>query len=204
MSNEQLNLDHGADAGDLLVQRAKNGSLSGLGDLLEIFRPMLSRMATAKIDSGLRRRVSESDIVQQTMLTASTSIADFRGSTEVEFRNWLLRIFETRLADGFRRHRIAERRRTSQELPEFPSDLVDPQDSASAAVQAKEDSQRLLDAIFGLPASGREIVLLRYSAQMSFENIAEQLGIPLTTVWRHWSQAVDLLKVRLTQRADDD
>ncbi len=194
----------GSVGGDNLVQRAKGGGLSGLGDLLEKFRPMLLRMATAKIDSGLRRRLSESDIVQQTMLTASTSIAEFRGSTETEFRNWLLRIFESRLADGFRRHRLAEKRRTSNELTELPADISDSQDSPSELLQSKEDSQQLLDAILKLPELDREIVLLRYSAQKSFEAIAEQLGVPLTTVWRRWSQAVDHLKVQCAQRAEDD
>ena len=190
--------------GDTTVRLAKDGSLSGLGDLLEKFRPLLLQMANAKIDSGLRRRLSESDVVQQTMLTASTSVADFRGSTETEFRNWLLRIFESRLADGFRRHRLAEKRRTSNELAELPTDITDPRDSPSGLLQSKEDSQQLLDAVLSLPEPEREIVLLRYSAQKSFEAIADQMEMPLTTVWRRWSQAVDQLKVQCTQRAKDD
>lgn len=203
MDDEQANLEDVAFRGDLLVQRAKGGSLSELGDLLETFRPILLRLARAKVDSRWRHRMSESDIVQQTMLTASARFADFRGTTEVEFRNWLMRIFETRLTDGFRRHRLAERRRTSNERSGLSSNIADPEDSAATALQCQEDAERLLAAILSLPEEEREIVLLRYSAQVSFHGIAKQLDIPLSTVWRRWSHAVDHLRVRLTQSAVD-
>ena len=167
---------------------------SQLGKLLEIYRPLLGRVAQGQIGNNLRVRVSESDLVQETLLSASQKFCDFRGSTEEEFRCWLLKIFRSRLSDGLRRHVLAERRRVTQQEPGSLISRADANPSPSSQLIASEQVARLLDAILLLDPNDQSILLMRYAEQMGFEEISLRLKLPMTTVWRRWSQAVDTLR----------
>jgi len=176
--------------------KAENGGSesSELGRLLEIYRPLLSRVARQQIGTNLRVRVSESDLVQETLLTATQYFCDFRGGTEDEFRRWLLQIFRTRLSDGLRRHVLAERRRLTLEEAGSVTSHADANPSPSSQAIANEQISRLLDAILLLDPRDQSILLMRYAEQMGFEEIALRLKLPMTTVWRRWSQAIDELR----------
>lgn len=181
-----------------LLSRARDGSRSGLGDLLESYRPLLKQMAQAGIGSRLRRRMSESDLVQETMLAASRGFSRFQGQSEREFRGWLVSVLRSRMIDGLRRHMIAEKRRAD---PASLADLADELvclDSPWETVSIAEETERLIDALVSLDATDREIILARYFQQLNFETIAGQLELPLSTVWRRWNRAMEQLHRRLT------
>ena len=64
-----------------LLAEARHESNSGLGRLLEAFRPALLELAEQSLGDPIRRRVSVSDLVQDTMLTACGQFAAFRGNS---------------------------------------------------------------------------------------------------------------------------
>lgn len=179
-----------------LLSRARKGSRSGLGELLESYRPLLRRMAQDGIGTRLRNRLSESDLVQETMLTASRRFDGFRGSSEPEFRRWLKRVFQSRLTDGLRYHLVAEKRRRCQECLSDEIAATDGANSPSDAAAIAEESQILLQAIIDLDPVDRVIVLARYVDQWSFDRIAQELNMPLATVWRRWNRALERLRRR--------
>ncbi len=93
-----------------LIEQARTGSNSKLGILLEHFRPQLIKQAERSIGKLLSRRMSISDLVQETMVTATAAFPSFQGCSEQELAAWLKAILRSRLVDGIRRHRLAERR----------------------------------------------------------------------------------------------
>lgn len=181
------------------LSRALAGNRSGLGHLLEAFRPLLDAIARKELHYPLRKRMSESDLVQDTMLTASAAFSRFQGASAAEFRAWLLRVFESRLTDGMRRHIVAERRRQSRDESGVSARLPDTAPSPGDVVSATEESRRLVDAVADLPVDDRRIVLLRYVRQQSFEVIAHELDLPVATVWRRWGRIVEYLRRRLAK-----
>lgn len=181
-----------------LLSNARDGSRNGLGDLLESYRPLLAQMACDQLSPRLRCRMSESDLVQETMLTASRTFGRFRGTTECEFRAWLVRVFQSRLTDGMRQHLIAECRRSDRERFDGIDQVFDDADSASTVAVAEEDSRMLLQAIMDLDPQDRQIVLLRYVQQLAFQEIADQMSMPLARVWRRWNSALEQLRRRVS------
>lgn len=177
-----------------LINRARQDRGSGLGHLLEYFRPALTEMARQEIRDELSCRMSQSDLVQDTMLTASRNFPAFLGHSESEFRRWIFEIFKSRLVDGLRRHRVSERRRQQVEVQVSGSQFVNESASASELAQLDEDTASLLNALEQLSDEYRDILRQRYFEDMTFEAIAAARGVSIATVWRRWSEAIALLK----------
>jgi RNA polymerase sigma-70 factor (subfamily 1) len=180
-----------------LLSRARDGSRSGLGDLLESYRPLLRHLAGQQIGLRLRVDMSESDLVQETMLTASRGLPDFRGSTESEFRAWLVCLLQSRLTDGLRKHLAAEQRRSRLRQMKSQPDVDHESQSPVDAAQLAEESELLAEAVMDLEPIDRTIIFARYMEQQSFESIAAEVDLPLATVWRRWNRAVEQLRCGL-------
>src|SRR5947199_2601294 len=99
-----------------LISRAKCGSKSSLGSLLQQYRNYLVVLATTQIEKRLQPRVSPSDVVQETMLRAHKNFAQFRGTTEPELLAWLRQILVNNLAHFVEQHVLAARRDVRREV----------------------------------------------------------------------------------------
>jgi RNA polymerase sigma-70 factor (ECF subfamily) len=77
----------------------------------------------------------------------------------------------TNLAFDWRRER--KRRPAADGVDD---NFVAPEASPLADLVRREDLERTLNALGELPAAGREILVLRYLQQQSYESIAKQLG----------------------------
>src|SRR5262245_65324839 len=71
---------------------------------LERYRPLLKlQTRQVELDPRLRRRFDGSDVVQEALLKAHTSLGQFRGRTEAELVKWLHEILASTLVDEVRR-----------------------------------------------------------------------------------------------------
>ena len=186
-----------------LLQRALSGSDSGLGELLESFRASMLAFAGRRIDGQLRRRISSSDVVQETMLTAREKFTSFRGTHPIEFQQWLHRLLFSTLVDGIRRHRTAEKRRTDREDEASVGTIIGSAPSPSRVASDNEQAARLLQALQQLPEEDRRIVQLRYLDNWSFEQIATELGVSVATAWRRFQEATERVHRSLRQTEDE-
>lgn len=159
----------------------------------------MKRLAQQRIGPKLQVRLSGSDLVQETLLSASQSFESFRGNSIQELRQWLLTIFNSRLNDGLRRHMLAERRSLSLQNNASVTSQAAPGTSASSIVMQQEQSLLLVDAMLELPDTDRTILVLRYTEQLSFEEIAQRVELPLSNVWRRWSRSIAYLRKHLEQ-----
>ena len=76
---------------------------------LSRFRPYLLMLARLQFDEELQAKLDESDIVQQTLLEAHRSLANFRGTSDWEKAAWLRRILARNMADELRNFRRGKR-----------------------------------------------------------------------------------------------
>ena len=180
-----------------ILESARDDEGSHLGELLERFRPQLKSFADRSVGAKLRRRMSPSDLVQDTMLSATGQFHSFRGQSEAELKAWLMELIRSRLADGLRRHKFAERRRIDREVSCSGSNIADASPTPVQLATARDDAQDLLNIIEQLSPESQQIVRLRYLENHSFESIAQTMGMSLTTVWRHWATALERIKLRL-------
>lgn len=188
------------DEVSLLIQSARGGSVSSLGTLLEMFRADLTQRAKSDLHVEMYRRMSMSDLVQDTMLTACRKFHEFRGHSPGELEAWLIRIFRSRLIDGIRRHQVAESRRLRKDhRPDVLSEIMDDGISASGLMILEEQSLRLMSALQQLSAEAQQLIQMRYVENETFEAIALKLNLPLTTVWRRFRETTEALHRYLKQ-----
>jgi RNA polymerase sigma-70 factor, ECF subfamily len=171
---------------DSRIAQARAGEAGAMGELLEAQRATLVARAERQLGVLLHRRLSASDVVQQSFMEALRAFPQFRGSSGPEFAAWLQRILEHHLEHAVRDHTGAAKRAIAREQP-LP--VVRPGESevlgaeefaaraASPSTRAMEQEQADLVAglLADLPEDQQMAVRLRYEG-MPLTEIAERLG----------------------------
>ncbi len=179
---------------------AKTGSsevaFAEFRDLLESYRAYLMLVAESELDSDLRVKASNSDLVQQTFLEAQQCSREFQGQTEAQWRNWLRTILKNNINDLRRRYVDAEKRDIRREVNGahvFESAATKTDDTPSAQILLNEQQEALLLAVEKLPDRYRQVLRLRYWDQLSYEQIAERLCDSSEAVRKVHYRAVEAL-----------
>jgi len=104
------------------------------------------------------------------------------------FEGWLFRIATNLVRDRVRRSKTGRAAtdslgpRGARSEAESTGDRPDPAaERPSASLERAENLDRLQQAIGQLPEAEREVIMLRHFAQLSFREIADQMGTPLGT-----------------------
>jgi RNA polymerase sigma-70 factor (ECF subfamily) len=135
------------------------------------------------------------DLLQETYLKALKGFASFQEGTN--FRAWIYRI----LRNTF----LTSRAGLSTKMTD-PLDLEDASttpaeaDTPETLLLARADRQAVQDALGRLPVPFREVILLCDLEEMSYQEIAEALGIPLGTVMSRLSRARKSMRELLAVR----
>jgi RNA polymerase sigma-70 factor (ECF subfamily) len=161
-----------------LLEQANGGDANHLGRLLDHLRPLLRRRAEASLHGPLLARVDESDIVQQTCLSAVQQFPQFRGRSPREFVAWLLQIHEHNVVSVVRHHTQVQKRAVDREVrPEtgdgFPGHA---ESSPSQRAMRGERETGLEAALQRLPDAQREAVRMRFAEGAPLASIAAELG----------------------------
>ena len=145
-----------------------------------------------------RLETDAQDIVQDAMLRAFRAFEGFRGG---DIRPWLLAIIRNCWRD--RRSDAARRRADSAqegELDAYPSPEAGPE---AQAIQSSE-ARRLNVIMALLPDDFREVLILREMEDLSYQEIADAIGVPIGTVMSRLARARTMLREKwITGGADD-
>lgn len=138
-------------------------------------------------------RAAADDLVQETWVKALKGFGSFAPGTN--FRAWLFRI----LRNTF----LSARQRSGREVPleegeEGAAIAADPStpESLLLAASSAEELQRALE---DLPVIFRETLLLAEVEEMSYQEIAETVGVPIGTVMSRLARARRAMRSRLAQ-----
>lgn len=149
-----------------------------------LLEPLLPQ-AAGYARSILRNRDDAADAVQQAAMRGLERMDTF--DVGRPFKGWWFAILRNCCIDMVRRSRAAQ--------TENLENLDVPADSPPDA----RDWEQLSLAMSRLPEHHREILQLRYFADLSYRELAESLGIPLGTVMSRLYLARKALQARLTQ-----
>jgi RNA polymerase sigma-70 factor, ECF subfamily len=147
-----------------LVERARGGDRAAAGRLYRLHaqrvfravRPLCSHDAEAE------------EVVQDTFVKALSALGRYRRQGKTRFVTWLLTI-------ALNQARGARRRRPVTLVPTEPADMerIAPQTEAAGDSELGEARRAaLLTALAELPARDREIITLRYGADLSAAEVA--------------------------------
>ncbi len=167
---------------ETLAEEARNGSQEAFRELVERFeRPVFGLIVRI-----VRRAEEAEDLAQETFLKAHRALARFDPSRK--FSSWLFKIAHNTALDALRRAgettlSLDAPPRDGDEAPEPPAD---PSAEDPFARAAGRDLGRALEAaIHRLRPEYREVLLLRFVEELSYEEIAEVTSAPLGTVKIH-------------------
>jgi RNA polymerase sigma-70 factor, ECF subfamily len=190
--------DRSSDVGRWLAE-ARAGSNDALGQALEACRVYLLLIAGEELDPELWGKGGASDLVQETFLEAHRDFARFQGATPDEWRAWLRRLLLNNVADFARRYRATTKRNAAREVALEESgdpagDLAAADTPASGRAMAQEQAEAFHAALGRLPDEYRQVILLRYQQELSFEEIGRQLDRSPNAARMLWLRALERLK----------
>jgi RNA polymerase sigma-70 factor, ECF subfamily len=136
------------------------------------------------------------DVCQETFLRAFRALGGFRG--QAKFSSWLYRIALNLCRDWVRR----ERRSPTVQAPE-DIDILDlastrgPSESIEDLVARKDLARTVERAMAHLPEEQRTAIILKEYHGLTFQEIADLLGCPLSTVKTRLYQGLSVLRREL-------
>ena len=155
----------------LLVQRFLAGEEAAFERLVERYYQRIDRLAQQVV----RHPMAAEDITQEVFLRAYRGLARFRG--DASFYSWLYRI-TINLCLNYLRHREPRLSTAQDSAAAALPTAADP----SLVLEAREREHLIRNAIDALPAHYRVAIILRDLEGLSYQEIADILGIPLGTV----------------------
>ena len=164
---------------------------SAAGDQ-EAFRQLVLRYHRLVINVAYRalgELALAEDVAQDVFIKVYKALPGYRH--DKPFKHWLYRVAANAVTDALRRRRPI----VSLDGMEQPiaSREGDPQD-----ISARHDLQRAVrDAIASLPSHYRDTIALQAFGELSYDEIAKTLDIPLGTVMSRLNGAKKLLRERL-------
>jgi len=177
-----------------LVGQCLAGNERAYTELLSRYRGRVYGLALRMVQNGEDAR----DIAQEAFVKAFQSLGSFDLSKP--FGAWISKITANLCIDHYRRKRLSL---VSLDAPiesqggdrqrEFKDDRPGPTET----YQLGEEQQRVDALLASLPPRYRTVVILRHKEDLSYEEIAEIMGMPLGTVKARLHRAHNLLKRKL-------
>jgi len=187
MTNEAL---------ERIVERCRAGDDHAWEELVDATASDLYRMAV----SFTRHRGEAEDLTQEVFLKLWQNLHRYEpGST---FRAWAFRIARNMFVDAYRRAR--NERKATWVDPEFLESLPGGDDPHTSTVR-QQRLEMARSALGRLPEDLAKLILLRDFADWSYEELAEELTLPLGTVKSRLNRArrelAAVMATQLTPRA---
>jgi RNA polymerase sigma-70 factor (ECF subfamily) len=177
-----------------LIARARRGEERAFRALLRSYERAVYNICLRMI----RDRLEAEDLAQEAFMKVFSMLD--RYDPAYAFSSWLFKITTNLCIDAIRKRRVETvsmeepvRGQDSEYVRQYPS----PVDNPERELIKSERARRLEEGIEGLPAHYRIIILLRHQQNLSYEEIAATLDIPLGTVKARIHRAREMLKNRL-------
>ncbi len=144
-------------------------------------------------------REEAEDLVQETYVKALKGFSGFRPGTN--FRAWIYRI----LRNTFLTSRTGLRVSHTMSLDDGQElEQISTSETPESVLLARVDQQTIRAALEQLPTHFREIILLCDVEEMSYQEIAETLSIPIGTVMSRLSRARKAMRQLLSEQTRGD
>jgi RNA polymerase sigma factor (sigma-70 family) len=182
-----------------LVEKAKEGNQKAYAELMQRYKDSIFFMVLKMVNN----KDDAMDITVTTFAKAFENLEKYR--PEFAFSTWLFRIATNGSIDFIRKKKLTTTSIDSMggsgengddRIFEIKSDVLNPEETSIK----KQQTEQLKEIIDKLPARYKTLIVLRYFDELSYEEIAEQLDLPLGTVKAQLFRGRDLLSNILGKR----
>jgi RNA polymerase sigma-70 factor, ECF subfamily len=180
--------------GELIVD-AVGGRVDGFEELVRRYQ----RPITGYIFRMLGDYESSLDVTQEVFIKVYNSLSKY--SPEYKFSTWLYRIAHNAAIDHMRRNPVSP-----QSLEAENADGTYQIQIESTSPSPEQDRERAewrneIDAVVKcLPPAYRDLILLRHSRDLSYDEIADVTGLPLGTVKNRLFRAREMMREMFVER----
>jgi RNA polymerase sigma-70 factor (ECF subfamily) len=139
------------------------------------------------------------DLTQEVFIKVYNSLTRYR--SEFKFSTWIYKIAHNAAIDHLRRHVVRDQALTTGIDGERREVLIESRRlTPEQESERKERRSEIESVVQLLPAAYRELIVLRHSQDLSYDEIAEVTGLPLGTVKNRLFRARESMRDHLLQR----
>ncbi len=180
------------------IRRCKRGEEAAFAEILGRYRTPIYNLCYRMT----RNQEDAVDLGQEVFIKVFNLLDRF--DENYAFSSWLFRIATNHCIDFLRRKRMrfqSIESSTGADGEEYELQLPDQGPAPDTVLQRKEALDRLEEVIADLPPHYKAITLLRHDQQLSYEEIAEVLDLPLGTVKARIHRARNMIQQMLKARS---
>ena len=162
-----------------LVEKAREGNQKAYADLMHRYKDSIYFMVLKMVNN----KEDAMDLTVETFAKAFEKLDKYQ--PDFAFSTWLFRVATNNCIDFIRKKKLntmSIHQMTDDDGEEKPfeikADVLNPEETSIK----KQQSEELRVLIENLPPRYRNLITLRYFDELSYEEIAEQLDLPLGTV----------------------
>ncbi len=182
-----------------MVERALSGDPEAFGEIVRRWERRIFALAYGM----LGREEDARDATQETFLAAFRNLRGFRGDARVS--SWLHRIAVNQCITRQRRAKVRGETALEDEAEKNASVFALPIDASPArSAEAIERNRAVRKAVVSLPPDLRQVVVMKEFEELTFQQIADALEIPLSTVKSRLYTALRQLQLRLQKFGDGE
>jgi RNA polymerase sigma-70 factor (ECF subfamily) len=174
-----------------LVRQAVNGRPDAYGELARRWAPRVMAVCHGRV----RCQASAADLAQETLLRGFRDLGSLKSAEK--FGAWLRGIADRACLDW-----LKSKQRTQvpfTQLGNDPQPILATGDGVGAALEQADEVQKLMAEVESLPEGQREVLMLFYYADMTYQQMAELLGLSTATINTRLTEARATLRKRLGQ-----
>ena len=176
-----------ADQDDVVLVVA---SQTGDQDAFAVLVQRHQRRVFNMIFRMLQQYDEANEVTQETFLAAWQGLPSFRGNAR--FSTWLYRI-----AYNCSLKQLESRKRDRALQVAMQADVTDNDESIDTELEVHDRQMLVREQLSLLPAKYRIVLILRHLQEMTYEEMADILTMPIGTIKTHLFRARNLLKERL-------
>ena len=181
-----------------LIAKAIRGREDGFEELVRRYQ----RPITAYVYRMLNDYESSLDVTQEVFIKVYNSLDKY--SSDYKFSTWLYRIAHNAAIDYMRRNSAnLQSLETENEEGAYQLQLESPLLTPEQERERSEWRSEIEAVVKCLPAVYRELILLRHSQDLSYDEIAEVTNLPLGTVKNRLFRAREMMREIFIERGFD-
>ncbi len=139
------------------------------------------------------------DLTQEIFLKVYGSLGRYR--SEYKFSTWIYKIAHNTAIDHLRRCSIREQPMVKgTDGDQYELRLESESQSPERESERKERRREIESVVHDLPAAYRELIILRHSQDLTYEEIVEVTGLPLGTVKNRLFRAREMMRHYFAER----
>ena len=185
-----------------LVLRAKNGDQGAFSRIMDKYRESLYFLILKMVHN----RDDAEDLIQEAFRKAFNSLSNY--NADFAFSTWLFKIATNNCIDFLRKKRLQtvsldqSRDDGEEERVGISAQVMDQSLTPEEQVMKQQRVTRIREAVDKLSPKYKMLIELRYFDELSYEEIAERMDIPLGTVKAQLFRAKEMLYTRLKDGRD--